>query len=113
MMDLQRVNAYMSKVEESEKKVLPHEGKRLKTGLDLGTAYIVLVVLDENNQPVACEKQAASVLRDGVVVDYSGGMQDCPGTERKSWKSVWARSSSTVPLPCLQERNPARGHTSM
>ena len=26
MMDLQRVNAYMSKVEESEKKVLPHEG---------------------------------------------------------------------------------------
>ena len=72
MMDLQRVNAYMSKVEESEKKVLPHEGKRLKTGLDLGTAYIVLVVLDENNQPVACEKRAASVLRDGVVVDYSG-----------------------------------------
>ena len=72
MMDLQRVNAYMSKVEESEKNVLPHEGKRLKTGLDLGTAYIVLVVLDENNQPVACEKRAASVLRDGVVVDYSG-----------------------------------------
>ena len=56
MMDLQRVNAYMSKVEESEKNVLPHEGKRLKTGLDLGTAYIVLVVLDENDQPVACEK---------------------------------------------------------
>ena len=72
MMDLQRVNAYMSKVEESEKNVLPHEGKRLKTGLDLGTAYIVLVVLDENNQPVACEKRAASVLRDGVVVDSSG-----------------------------------------
>ena len=72
MMDLQRVNEYMSRVEESEQKVLPHEGKRLKTGLDLGTAYIVLVVLDENDQPVACEKQAASVLRDGVVVDYSG-----------------------------------------
>ena len=71
MMDLQRVNEYMSQVEESEKKVLPH-GKRLKTGLDLGTACIVLVVLDENDQPVACEKQAASVLRDGVVVDYSG-----------------------------------------
>lgn len=71
MMDLQRVNEYMSQVEESEKKVLPH-GKRLKTGLDLGTAFIVLVVLDENDQPVACEKQAASVLRDGVVVDYSG-----------------------------------------
>ena len=38
--------------------------------MDLGTAYIVLVVLDEENNPVACEKQAAQVLRDGVVVDY-------------------------------------------
>ena len=71
MMDLQRVNEFMSKVEESEKVNLPH-GKRLKTGLDLGTAYIVLVVLDEDNNPVACEKRAANVLRDGVVVDYSG-----------------------------------------
>ena len=52
MMDLQRVNEYMSRVEESEKTNLPH-GKRLKTGLDLGTAYIVLVVLDEDNQTVA------------------------------------------------------------
>ncbi len=71
MMDLQRVNEYMSRVEESEKMVLSHPG-RLKTGLDLGTAFIVLVVLDEENQPVACEKRAADVLRDGVVVDYGG-----------------------------------------
>lgn len=71
MMDLERVNEYMRLVEKSEQEVLPHEGK-LKTGLDLGTAYIVLVVLDENDRPVACEKQAASVLKDGVVVDYSG-----------------------------------------
>lgn len=71
MMDLNRVNSYMKKVEESEKTTFPFKG-RLKTGVDLGTAYIVLVVLDEDNDPVACEKQAASVLRDGVVVDYSG-----------------------------------------
>ena len=42
------------------------------SGLDLGSAYIVLVVLDENDEPVGCDKQAGSVLRDGVVVDYSG-----------------------------------------
>jgi ethanolamine utilization protein EutJ len=36
----------------------------------LGTAYIVLVVLDENDNPVACEMQFASVIRDGLVVDY-------------------------------------------
>jgi len=71
MLDLKRIDTYMDKVSRSQEEVFPASGK-LKTGLDLGTAYIVLVVLDENNQPVACEKQAASVLRDGVVVDFSG-----------------------------------------
>ena len=47
---------------------------RYKVGVDLGTAYIVIVVLDEDDNPVACEKRAASVLRDGVVVDYTGAM---------------------------------------
>lgn len=71
MLDLKRIDTYMDKVSRSQEEVFPSSG-RLKTGLDLGTAYIVLVVLDENNQPVACEKKAASVLRDGVVVDFSG-----------------------------------------
>ena len=44
--------------------------KRLKCGVDLGTAYIVLVVLDDSDVPVACEMQFASVIRDGLVVDY-------------------------------------------
>ena len=34
-----------------------------------------MVVLDEENNPVACEKQAAEVLRDGVVVDYPGSLR--------------------------------------
>lgn len=34
-----------------------------------------MVVLDEENNPIACEKQAAQVLRDGVVVDYSGALR--------------------------------------
>lgn len=75
MMDLQRVNAYMEKVEQSEKKTFKPVSNKLKVGLDLGTAYIVLVVLDEENNPIACEKQAASVLKDGVVVDYTGALQ--------------------------------------
>lgn len=73
-MDIKAVEAFMKQVGESETKTFPHKG-RLKTGLDLGTAYIVLVVLDEGNRPVACEKQAARVLRDGVVVDYSGALR--------------------------------------
>lgn len=75
MMDLDRVNAYMAKVEASETKTFKPVGSKLKVGLDLGTAYIVEVVLDEENNPIACEKQAADVLRDGVVVDYSGALR--------------------------------------
>lgn len=75
MMDLQRVNAYMERVEQSETKTFEPVSDKLKVGLDLGTAFIVLVVLDEEDNPVACEKQAASVLRDGVVVDYTGALQ--------------------------------------
>ena len=49
MMDLDRVNAYLARVEESETKTFRPVGQKLKTGVDLGTAYIVLVVLDEEN----------------------------------------------------------------
>ncbi len=73
-MDLERVNAYMALVEKSETQTQTPVGSKLKVGVDLGTAYIVIVVLDEENNPVACEKQAASVLRDGVVVDYLGAL---------------------------------------
>ncbi len=75
MMDLDRVDSYMARVEESETKTFQPVGDKLKVGVDLGTAYIVLVVLDEDNNPVACEKKAARVLRDGVVVDYLGAQR--------------------------------------
>ena len=69
MMDLERVNAYMARVSASEKQTFRPVSDKLKVGLDLGTAYIVLVVLDEENNPVACEKQAASVLRGTHTTD--------------------------------------------
>ena len=45
------------------------------TGVDLGTAYIVLAVLDENYQPVAGAYRFANVVKDGMVVDYIGAMR--------------------------------------
>ena len=75
MLDLERIESYMSRVSMSERTTFRPAGSRLKTGVDLGTAYIVLVVVDEENNPVACEKQAADVLRDGVVVDYAGAQR--------------------------------------
>jgi len=71
-MDLAAVNAYMERIVQSETEVLGSVDGPLKVGVDLGTAYIVIVVLDEDDNPVACEKKAARVLRDGVVVDFVG-----------------------------------------
>ncbi len=51
----------------------PIEGRPdgvLHVGADLGTAYLVLVALDAENQPVAGEYQFAQVVRDGLVVDF-------------------------------------------
>lgn len=45
------------------------------TGIDLGTAYIVLAVLDENYQPVAGAYRFANVVKDGMVVDYIGAIR--------------------------------------
>ncbi len=45
------------------------------TGVDLGTAYIVLAVLDENYRPVAGAYRFASVVKDGMVVDYIGAIR--------------------------------------
>jgi ethanolamine utilization protein EutJ len=44
------------------------------TGVDLGTAFVVLAVLDENHMPVAGAYRYADVVRDGMVVDYIGAV---------------------------------------
>ena len=45
------------------------------TGVDLGTACVVVAVLDENLRPVAGAYRWADVVRDGMVVDYIGAVQ--------------------------------------
>src|SRR5262245_6148664 len=47
---------------------------KVHVGVDLGTAYTVLVVLDEHYQPIAGEYQFAQVTRDGLVVDFIGAV---------------------------------------
>jgi ethanolamine utilization protein EutJ len=44
-------------------------------GVDLGTAYTVLTVLDENRQPLGGAYQFAQVVRDGLVVDFVGAVE--------------------------------------
>ena len=45
------------------------------TGVDLGTACVVLAVLDKNYKPVAGAYRYADVVRDGMVVDYIGAIR--------------------------------------
>jgi len=53
------------------------------TGVDLGTACVVMAVLDENYKPVAGIYQYADVVRDGMVVDYIGAIQIVRNMKRK------------------------------
>ena len=46
----------------------------IHVGVDLGTAYTVLVVLDKDFKPIAGEYQFAEVTRDGLVVDFIGAV---------------------------------------
>jgi ethanolamine utilization protein EutJ len=52
---------------------LPKNGK-LRVGVDLGTAYTVLAVLDEDGAPLIGEYRFAQVVRDGLVVDFIGAV---------------------------------------
>lgn len=69
------VDTYLKQVHLSFTKTNLPAGKRMKVGVDLGTAYIVIVVLDEDNHPVASASKRAAALRDGVVVDYLGAIE--------------------------------------
>ena len=47
----------------------------LHVGVDLGTAYTVLIVLDERSKPIAGAMRFANVMRDGVVLDFKGAVE--------------------------------------
>ncbi|WP_053955150.1 ethanolamine utilization protein EutJ [Inediibacterium massiliense] len=75
-MHFQNADLLIKQVEESIHKTKPFQNKdQLLVGVDLGTAYIVLVVLDKQKNPIACEMEFAQVLKDGLVVDYMGACQ--------------------------------------
>jgi len=46
----------------------------LYVGVDLGTAYLTVAVLDDQNQPLTGEYRFAQVARDGLVVDFVGAV---------------------------------------
>ena len=75
-MDMGKVNEKIREFEEiilsKEKK--PYEGE-LFTGVDLGTASIVLCVVDEKGSLVSGAFERCGVVRDGIVVDFVGACE--------------------------------------
>ncbi|GIP63526.1 MULTISPECIES: ethanolamine utilization protein EutJ [Virgibacillus] len=50
--------------------VIIEDNTKIKVGVDLGTSSIVLVVVDESNHPVFVASEDASVVADGLVVNF-------------------------------------------
>lgn len=64
----------VQKFEKVIEKPIINDSSVYYTGVDLGTACVVLAVLDENYKPVAGAYRYADVVRDGMVVDYIGAV---------------------------------------
>ena len=58
----------------SESQPIHVDHQELQVGVDLGTAYTVLVVLNKDSIPLAGEYQFTQVVRDGLVVDFIGAV---------------------------------------
>ncbi|HEY5247234.1 MAG TPA: ethanolamine utilization protein EutJ [Dermatophilaceae bacterium] len=66
---------------------------QIKAGVDLGTAYTVLVALDGNNRPLAAAYEYTDVVRDGVVTDFVGAVD----VLRRLKHDVEARLGVSIP----------------
>lgn len=74
MESLVKANELIKRFENTFNRPALVNGKTLYTGVDLGTAYIVLAVVDEDGNPIAGAMEFAQVVRDGLVVDYVGAV---------------------------------------
>ena len=89
--ELKEANDLIKAYEKTFRKpIKPGKNTKLYTGVDLGTAYIVLAVVDEEGTPIAGAMQFAEVVKDGLVVDYNGAMQIVKKLKAKIEKSIGA-----------------------
>lgn len=71
MLSLEKADGLISRLEKSMARPERARGE-IYTGIDLGTAYMVLTVIDSLGNPVTGSYRFAQVVRDGVVVDFTG-----------------------------------------
>ena len=83
-MDLKKVNEYIKKFDETiEKPVLNFDKDEYYVGVDLGTANIVMSIVDKKGNPIAGATYQSSVVKDGIVVDFRGAIDIVRGMKEK------------------------------
>jgi len=81
----------------------------LYVGVDLGTAYLTVVVVDQQQRLLAGEYTFAEVARDGLVVDYIGAVdlvrQMKAGLEQRLGRELRLAASGYPPgVPLIEVR---------
>ena len=74
----------------------PYEGD-LRLGVDLGTANIVVSVVDSNNTPIAGASYPSTVVRDGIVVDFMGASRAVRNMKAKLEDLMGVEFATAIP----------------
>lgn len=74
-MNIKEINTYIKNFDEKmDKPNLDIGTKEFHVGVDLGTANIVISVVDKNGIPLGGSSYQSSVVKDGIVVDFLGAI---------------------------------------
>ena len=72
---MRRAELVMNRPDELVEQMASADAQNVRVGVDLGTAFTVLAVLDSQGQPLAGVYRFAQVVRDGLVVDFHGAIE--------------------------------------
>lgn len=85
--------------------------KPIKVGVDLGTAFTVIMVTDANGRPLAGANQFADVVRDGVVWDFAGALAVVRNLKQRIEHATGRElSSGAVTIPPSVSTSDHRAH---
>lgn len=83
-MDLEKINEYIKRFDETiENPVLDFDKEEYYVGVDLGTANIVMSIVDKEGNPIGGATYQSSVVKDGIVVDFRGAIDIVRGMKEK------------------------------
>lgn len=111
-MDFSKINKLVKDVENSIKHTSSfNKDEELLVGVDLGTAYIIIVVLDKDHKPIACEIEFAQVVRDGLVLDYMGAVTIVRRLKEKLEKRLGVTlKNAAIAIPPNTEEGDTKTH---